>query len=152
MSVQDAIRNAPNVGQPLPGITTCGQPALEDLTAARDAGARVVIDLRDPMEARPFDEAAEVAALGMTYRNIPVVPGALTTEMLDQILGALREHANEPVILHCASANRVGGALLPHLMLDHGLSEPEAVEAAMRAGLRSAELMEWGLDYVRQQG
>jgi hypothetical protein len=35
-------------------------------------------------------------------------------------------------------------------MLDQGLEEEDAVGQAMRVGLRSAELMEWGLDYVRR--
>jgi hypothetical protein len=36
-------------------------------------------------------------------------------------------------------------------MLDHGMEEEDAVDAAMRVGLRSAELMEWGLGYTRRQ-
>ena len=53
-------------------------------------------------------------------------------------------------MVHCTSGNRVGGALLPYLMLDEGMEEEDAVGQAMRVGLRSAELMEWGLDYVRR--
>jgi hypothetical protein len=35
-------------------------------------------------------------------------------------------------------------------MLDQNVSEQDAVDRAMQAGLRSLELMEWGLDYVRR--
>jgi hypothetical protein len=35
-------------------------------------------------------------------------------------------------------------------MLDQELEEEDAVGQAMRVGLRSAELLEWGLDYVRR--
>jgi hypothetical protein len=35
-------------------------------------------------------------------------------------------------------------------MVDHGLEQEDAVEQAMRVGLRSAELMEWGLDYTQR--
>ena len=35
-------------------------------------------------------------------------------------------------------------------MLDHQLEEDDAVGQAMRVGLRSAELMEWGADYARR--
>ena len=55
------------------------------------------------------------------------------------------------MFVHCASGNRVGGALLPHLILDQGFEEEEAVGQAMRVGLRSAELMEWGTEYARRQ-
>jgi hypothetical protein len=40
--------------------------------------------------------------------------------------------------------------LIPHLILDHEMEEEDAIAQAMRVGLRSAELMEWGLDYARR--
>ena len=42
-------------------------------------------------------------------------------------------------------------ARCPVLMLDQGMDEEDAVDTAMRVGLRSAELMEWGLGYTRRQ-
>jgi hypothetical protein len=35
-------------------------------------------------------------------------------------------------------------------MLNRGLDEESAVEAAMRMGTRHAELLEWALTYVRR--
>ena len=70
---------------------------------------------------------------------------------LDHLLDVVRANAGRSMLFHCASGNRVGGALIPFLMLDHGLSEEDAVQAAMRMGLRGAEVLEWGLDYVRQK-
>jgi hypothetical protein len=35
-------------------------------------------------------------------------------------------------------------------MLDQGFTEEEAVNAAMRMGMRNPELLEWALDYVRR--
>ena len=43
------------------------------------------------------------------------------------------------------------GRSLPYLMMDQGLSEEDAVGQAMRIGLRSAELLEWGVDYVNRK-
>jgi hypothetical protein len=54
------------------------------------------------------------------------------------------------VFLYCNSGNRVGAALIPYLMLDRGLEEESAVDAAMRMGTRHTELLEWALDYVRR--
>lgn len=152
MSLLDSIAGATNAAQPLPWLATAGQPSAEQFAAARDAGAKVVIDLRDPMEPRPFDEPATIAALGMEYINVPVVSGALSDAVLEQVLAAVREHAGSPAILHCASANRVGGALIPYFIADEGMDEQSAVDAAMAIGLRSAEFMEWGLDYARRHG
>jgi hypothetical protein len=36
-------------------------------------------------------------------------------------------------------------------MLDQHMEEQDAVDQAMRVGLRSAEMMEWGLDYARRK-
>lgn len=150
MSLHEAMNGTSNLGTPLPWMVTAGQPTAEQLEAARAAGAEVVIDLRDPMEPRPFDEPAKVRELGMTYINAPVNPGALDDAMMERVLGAVRENADKQVVVHCASANRVGGALIPFFMLDQGMDEQAAIDAAMRVGLRHAGLMEWGLDYARR--
>ncbi len=150
MTLLEAIAGTPNSTQPLPWLVTCGQPSADQLEAAATAGIRTVIDIRDPMEARPFDEPTTLERLGITYHNIPVNSGALDDDTATQLLEILRATADQPTMLHCASANRVGGALIPYLMLDEGMDEQAAVNAAMQIGLRSAELLEWGLDYARR--
>jgi len=145
-----ALNGVPNACQLLPGVVTGGQPSAAHLAAFHAAGGRVVLDLRDAMEPRPLDEAATAASLGLAYVNVPIGPHSLTDTTLDRMRQILREAGDELVLVHCASGNRVGAALLPFLMLDHGFEEEDAVAQAMRVGLRSAELMEWGLDYTRR--
>jgi protein tyrosine phosphatase (PTP) superfamily phosphohydrolase (DUF442 family) len=145
-----ALGGVPNACQLLPTVVTGGQPSATHLAAFKAAGGRVVLDLRDPMEPRPLDEPATVATLGMEYVNIPVSAGTLSDGTLDRILAVLRRAGDELVLVHCASGNRVGAALVPFLMLDHGLEEEDAVGQAIRMGLRSAELLEWGLGYTRE--
>jgi protein tyrosine phosphatase (PTP) superfamily phosphohydrolase (DUF442 family) len=145
-----ALNGVPNACQLLPGVVTGGQPSAAHLTAFHEAGGRVVLDLRDAMEPRPLDEAATAASLGLAYVNVPIGPHSLTDTTLDRVREVLREAGDGLVLVHCASGNRVGAALLPFLMLDHGFEEEDAVAQAMRVGLRSAELMEWGLDYTRR--
>ena len=147
-----ALAGVPNASLPFPGIATSGQPSAAAFAAFRDAGGEVVLDLRDPMEPRPFDEPELVRQLGMEYLNLSVRQGALDDRALDQILAVVRDRAasNRPLLVHCASANRVAGALIPHFILDRGMDEETAVETAMQLGLRGADLMEWGLDYARR--
>ncbi|HEU5040259.1 MAG TPA: hypothetical protein VFT84_05545 [Gemmatimonadales bacterium] len=147
----EALAGVANACQILPGVVTGGQPSAADLQRLGEAGGGIVLDLRDPMEPRPFDEPGLARRLGLEYVNVAVGAGTLTDETLDRILGVLRQAGDRAVFVHCASGNRVGGALLPHLMLDHGLEEEDAVNQAMRVGLRSAELMEWGTDYARRK-
>jgi protein tyrosine phosphatase (PTP) superfamily phosphohydrolase (DUF442 family) len=146
------LRGVVNPAQPLPNLATSGQPGLAQLEALKQAGTEVIFDIRDPMEPRPLDEPETVRRLGMEYVNVPVRQGALDDAVMDQALAVLRRHADRPMLLHCASANRVGGVLIPYFILDRGMSEDDAVEAAMKAGLRGADLLEWGLDYARRKG
>ena len=104
------------------------------------------------MEPRSFDEPDAASALGIDYVNAPVVSGALTDQVMECVLAALREARPTPTLLHCSSANRTGGPLIAYLMLDEGMNEANAVDAAMRGGLRSVEIMEWGIEYAKRNG
>jgi protein tyrosine phosphatase (PTP) superfamily phosphohydrolase (DUF442 family) len=144
------MRGVANACQILPNVITGGQPNAEQLTALKDAGGGIVLDIRDPMESRPINEETLVRQLGMEYVNVPVRAGALDDRTLERILTLLRQAGERTVFFHCGSGNRVGGALIPYFILDLGMEEQDAVDQAMRVGLRSAEMMEWGLDYARR--
>jgi len=150
-SLLPALQGVLNATQPLPDLATSGQPGPAHLEALKTAGAEVILDIRDPMEPRRFDEPELVGRLGMKYLNVAVRQGALDDATMDAVLAELRQYQGRPMLLHCASANRVGGVLIPYFILDRGMSEDEAVEAAMKIGLRGADLLEWGLDYARKR-
>jgi protein tyrosine phosphatase (PTP) superfamily phosphohydrolase (DUF442 family) len=147
----EALLGVVNACQVSPGVVTGGQPTADDLERFHAAGGSSVLDLRDPMEPRPLDEPAVAAELGLEYVNIPVSSGSLTDHTLERVLDVLRSAGNRTIFVHCGSGSRVGGALLPYLMLDLELNEEDAVGEAMRMGLRSAELLEWGVDYVNRR-
>ncbi len=146
----EAIAGVPNAAQPLPRLVTGGQPSAAHFEALQRAGVEVVLDIRDPMEPRPFDEPALVERLGMEYVNVPVTGGTLDDQTMTRILDVLRTNAARSVLVHCASGNRVGGPLIAHLLLDHGADQDDAIQTAMRSGLRGADILQWGLDYVER--
>jgi len=146
----DAVTGVPNACEPIPGIVTGAQPDPEHLAALRRAGCEVVLDIRDPMEPRPYRVPDAVVAAGLEYKNIPVGHGPLSDRTFGAVLDAVRELAgHRRAFIHCSSGNRVGVALLPYFMLEQGMDEEEAVALAMRVGMRSAELMEQALEYAR---
>jgi protein tyrosine phosphatase (PTP) superfamily phosphohydrolase (DUF442 family) len=145
-----ALSGIANACEILPTVITGGQPNAAQLRAFKEAGGSTVLDIRDPMEPRLVDEPTLVHELGMEYVNVPVRAGSLDDATLERILQVLRTAGTRTVFFHCGSGNRVAGALIPYFMLDQGMEEEEALDQAMRVGLRSAEMMEWGLNYARR--
>jgi len=148
----DAIAGVANRHEPLPGLVTGGQPNLAHLAALKRAGCVAVLDIRDPMEAQPFKTPDAVRAAGLEYVNIPVSHASRDDATLEAVRRAVADCVGKkPLFVYCNSGNRVGATLIPYLMLDRKMGEEQAVTEAMRCGMRSAELAEWALDYVRKQ-
>ncbi len=148
----EALQGVVNACLVTPALVTGGQPEARHLDALAAGGGGLVLDIRDPMEPRNFDEPDHARRIGLEYVNVPVTPGTLTDETIERVLGVLRSAGGRTVFFHCGSGNRVGGALIPWLILDRGMDEEAAVEQAMRVGLRSPEMLQWGLDYARRMG
>lgn len=124
----------PNRHDVLEGITAAGQPSAAALEAAAQAGYKSVIDLRPLTEDHGFDEKATVEGLGMSYVNLPVAGAAGVTyanaSELDKLLATLPK----PVLLHCASSNRVG-AMLALRAKANGADAAAALDLGVANGL-----------------
>src|SRR4026207_116013 len=123
MTPSEPIGGVPNACQVLPNVVTGGQPTPEHLDALAKSGNAIVIDLRESMEPRAFDEPALVRQLGMEYKLVPVGPHTMSDTTLETLRNTLAGAGERPVFIHCGSGNRVGGALIPVLMLDQGMEE-----------------------------
>ncbi|PYO87644.1 MAG: hypothetical protein DMD58_14350 [Gemmatimonadetes bacterium] len=144
----DALAGLPNAAEPVSGWITGGQPTEQQLRAFKAAGGQVVLDNRDPMEPRPFDEPATVRADGLEYISVPIVHGAVTTATMKQMHSTLKWLEGKKVLLHCSSGNRTAAALIPYMMIEKKMEQEDAVDLAMSIGLRSAELMEIAVQYA----
>lgn len=89
-------------------ITTSGQPSEAQLAAIRALGVRHVVNLglHTHEKALP-DEAASVAALGMTYIHIPVDFQNPTDDDFAAFCATLAELRDVPVHVHCIANYRV---------------------------------------------
>jgi protein tyrosine phosphatase (PTP) superfamily phosphohydrolase (DUF442 family) len=143
-----AFAGLPNAAEPVTGWITGGQPTEQQLKAFKAAGGEVVLDNRDPMEPRPFDEPATVRATGLEYISLPIVHGGVTTATMKQMHQVLTRLEGKKALLHCSSGNRTAAALIPYLMVDTKMEQEDAVDLAMSIGLRSAELMEIAVQYA----
>src|SRR5258708_4649051 len=150
----DAIAATRTPREPLPGLVAGGQRQPLPLAALKRAGCEVLLDIRETMEPRPVRVPDDIEAAGLEYINIPVGHSRGS----DATLGRIRETVKQLVdgkrkaVFYCNSGNRVGATLIPYLMLDQGFEQEDAVNAAMRCGMRSTELMEWALEYVKKEG
>lgn len=131
----------PNASFPEPGILAAGQPTGEQIQLLAEEGYKTVIDLRPAEEARGYDEAGAAKANGLEYINIPVTAASLDQAAIDHFLSAMKK-AERPVVVHCATSNRVGALYYAWLVLEKGAKPAEALEKAKAAGLRSPELVE----------
>jgi uncharacterized protein (TIGR01244 family) len=124
--------------QPEPRLYVTGQPAAADWRTFADAGVGTVINLRTPAEMQGRDARAEVAATGMRYLELPIDGAGAVTPDNARRLGELLREAQGPVLLHCASGNRVGG-LLALLKAAEGMPTDEALAFGRSAGMKSTE-------------
>ena len=127
------------VRQPRPGLYTAGQPQASDWPALRARGVATVINLRTPKEMEGRDEAAEVRAAGMRYLSIPVAGADGITEANARLLRDALGAADGPVLVHCASGNRVGGLLAVMRARLEGATGEEALEFGRQAGMSGTE-------------
>ena len=125
--------------QPRPGLYTAGQPAQGDWQAIAARGVTTVVNLRTPKEMEGRDEAAEVQAAGMRYVSIPVAGADGITEANARLLRDALGAANGPVLVHCASGNRVGGLLVVMRARLDGATGEEALEFGRQAGMSGTE-------------
>ena len=130
--------NVPGLQSPRPDLLTGGQPEAGAWAGLAAHGVTTVINLRPKAEMAGRDEAAEVAAAGMRYAEIPVAGAAGITLENARALRALLEGANGPVLVHCASGNRVG-ALIALGAADAGVDTEQAIAQGRAAGLTGAE-------------
>ena len=129
----------------------CGQPTPEELAQAKARGIAVVITLREPTEI-DWDERQVVEKLGLKFHQLAFSsPDTLTDAVLDQSLQLLAKSTQQPVLLHCGSANRVGAIWAAHRALNDGLEIEDALEEAKEVGLRVPALADKVKDYVRRK-
>ena len=125
------------VVRPVDGITPAGQPDEAAFKVFAANGYEAVIDLRTAGEVRGLNERAVVEGLGMEYVLLPIDDDGITFENA-RSLDALIDHYDGPVLVHCASSNRVGALLALRASLD-GVDDAAALHIGIAGGLKSLE-------------
>jgi uncharacterized protein (TIGR01244 family) len=141
-----------NEKAPTEGVLFGGQPSAEQLESIAAAGYRTVIDLRGAGEDRGYDEATAASDAGLDYHHIEVTQQTLSSDApFDQFLDLFSE-AETPVLVHCASGNRVGAMYYTYLVAKKGMDRDEALAEAKAQGLRSDQLATAANRYLDSKG
>lgn len=133
-------------------FATGGQPVGDAYVKAAASGFRSVLSLRTNAEGIDLVfERARVERNKMRYFNIPVDGSSPRVEQADEFLRVARDKTNHPMLVNCASANRVGAFMMILRVVDQGWSEDKALDEAVKIGLASDNLKKFAKDYIAQR-
>jgi uncharacterized protein (TIGR01244 family) len=146
--------------QDYPGVTNftrvdatvaCGGATeVATLDALKKDGFKTVINLRVATEpgANINENQARAKALGLNYVHIPFSGGSPDPKVIDTFLATIADKTNQPVFIHCASAQRVGTVWLAKRVLQDDYSIEKATQEAHAIGLSNPGLEKFALQYI----
>jgi uncharacterized protein (TIGR01244 family) len=148
--------------QDMPGIrnysrvdATVGCGGATDPSAMaglKKEGYMSVINLRLPTEEGANIDAARAAAqsAGLKYIHLPFNAAMPDTKVVSDFLGAVADKSNQPVFIHCGSANRVGAMWMIKRALQDGWTVDRAQAEAEAIGLQNPQLKEFAANYIKE--
>jgi len=122
-----------NYNRATPTLATSGTISTGGIKELAEKGFSTIIDLRTENEGTA-EEKNNVESAGMSYINIPVTGAGINHKQLAVFTKAI-ESAQAPILVHCASGNRVG-ALWTTYRLSKGISSKIAFEEGRTAGMK----------------
>ena len=122
------------------GLAAAGTPSAKAVLELKALGFKTVIDLRAEEEGTAEEKAA-ILGQGLRYVSVPVTPATFSLDDARAVARLLDDPAAGPVLLHCASSNRVGGVYgVVQALKGKSLAEAEA--AGRQAGLKSDAMVQ----------
>jgi uncharacterized protein (TIGR01244 family) len=131
----------------------CGGATTPDAMAAlKKEGFVSVVNLRlaDEPGANIEGSKAAASAAGLQYFHLPFRTSAPDSDLVDRFIATVGEPTNQPVFIHCGSANRVAALWLIKRVKVDKWPVDKAVQEAEAIGLTSAALKKFALDYLEK--
>ena len=129
----------------------CGGATQPTAMAALKKGGFVsVINLRVATEQGADVDAGRAAAqaAGLKYIHLPFEVANPDPKLVDNFLAAVSDTSNQPVYIHCGSANRVGAVWMIKRVLKDGWDVDKAREEAEAIGLSNPRLKTFATEYI----
>ncbi|MCB9915971.1 MAG: hypothetical protein H6828_12650 [Planctomycetes bacterium] len=128
-----------NPSAPEPGVLCTGQPSEAQLRELAAQGYKTFVNLRPTTEQGTGWEPAVVGELGLTYANLAIGGAPDVTEANARALTKILDTCERPVLVYCASSNRVGALYGLGEFYEGRASAERALELAKSAGMTRLE-------------
>lgn len=129
-----------------------GETPGDAFATIADMGFTSVVNVRLADEPGVGAEAGLVAAAGLRYYHLPCDPKAPASEIAERFLAIVADVSNQPLYIHCRSANRVGGLWAIKRVVQDGWTRPDAVAEGQRIGLKSPEMLDFVQRFLDARG
>jgi uncharacterized protein (TIGR01244 family) len=120
------------------------------MTALKKEGYVAIINLRLASEPEANIDASRAAArtAGLKYFHLPFSGADPDPKVVDQFLSVVADTQNQPVFIHCATANRAGAMwMIKRVLQDHWTID-RAREEAQAIGMHDPKLAAFATDYI----
>ena len=120
------------------------------MKALKGEGYVSVVNLRMPTEQGADIEAGRAAAesAGLKYFHFPFNTATPDASVVTKFLATVADKSNQPVFIHCGSANRVGGMWMIKRVLQDKWPIDQARTEAEAIGLREPAMIAFVTDYI----
>jgi uncharacterized protein (TIGR01244 family) len=132
-------------------VACAGATEVEAIPAIKKMGFVAMVNLRQATEpgANVPESQAAAKAAGLNYIHLPLDSAAPDPAVADRFLEAIRNPANQPAYIHCASANRAAAMwFIKRVQIDKWDTD-RAMKEAEALGLTSAPLKQFAMNYVQ---
>jgi uncharacterized protein (TIGR01244 family) len=132
-------------------VACAGATSLESIPEIKREGFVSIINFRLANEPEANVEAQMSAArtAGLKYFHMPFNAAMPDPAVVETFLKTVVDKANQPVFIHCGSANRVGAMWLIKRVLGDRWTVEKATAEAEAIGLTNPALKTFALDYVK---
>jgi uncharacterized protein (TIGR01244 family) len=131
-------------------VGCAGATDASAMTALKAEGYVAVVNLRLPTEQGADVEGGRAAAqaAGLKYFHSPFNTATPDPSVVSKFLATLADKSNQPVFIHCGSANRVGGMWMIKRVLQDKWPIDQARTEAEAIGLREPAMIAFVTEYI----
>jgi uncharacterized protein (TIGR01244 family) len=123
----------------IPEIAKQGYKSIVNLRLSSEPGASID-------EGRAAAEKADVR-----YIHLPFEVARPDASVVDKFIAAVTDTANQPVFVHCGSANRVAGMWMIKRVVADGWDSAKAESEARSIGLSSPVMRDFALEQIAKR-